>query len=1058
MKWYWLPLGVILGALWWSTISFSPVTAAQLITTDDTGIDVVVVLDDSGSMSGDCINCIASDPNNLRYSAAKLLLQLLDNSDRIAFVRFGDDARLIGGTLQQVGSLSERKRIADNVVPPTKYDGNTFIDKGVKLAYDQLVKRGTTTRPGFILLLTDGKPSGSDPSVQGRAIQLIQPDMRERNIQVLPIRLCSQNQNENDPCNVDFLTNNFDFANRVESAEDLVRAFVSMYQLMKPGVQVVERGNDGKLNMNVRLPHGVRWFKVVGTPQDLSALKQVNGQQRKAQQINIDANVRIDYYDFGDKMATAQGSWTAGGTFVVVRTDTNVVMRFPPGNTEFARTRYVSKDNLQLVTFSVNGPGRDEPLNIGGQKSELFVDSASRVAIIPTGSQMMNIQLGDDQGELRLRDKYDIRVLDGAPSIKVRTEQCEADTACTILAEYTSKSGVTNISAQVYLRNDQNKWQDPIQMECTTERCTAKFTPKEGDDYTIYALSSALLNGKTRFGSVAKLGIETKSQLTVTGLPAPLDIINAPADGWKITVNSPSNENLGDLEAQLNVYDAQGQPVSGVRAVIAGLPPISGRGSYEGSLKIVGVEDLPPGVYSGELVWVVKTPSDKVNLPASVTIGSTKNAPTAKLETDTVRFLVTSVTAPVNVTTKLPLTFRNQQQFVISRAEVLDHNCPTNKLMVNVDMLPQGGAALTLKTDTAVPTFSSCSGQIQLTAADTTAVISPDVVKFDMVMPVADWLFLGGVTQEKKTPEVELDNVNYYWGQSYEGTMLLQLGTYVPARYSSAVLTDSVGVTYNVSLTDPISAETRLVDTTNPVHQIQVTMTRSDCWFGFLCPALINEARTQAQLTLYADGVTDPAFAKQIPVTIRSRSFYDFDKSFISWFWKIVVAFIILRILLRMWLNAAGVNRPGKGPKKPPRPGSRPGPRPDSLVNRTSAERGLNTKVGGMQSSQSVTSRTGRQPVLPPGQTSVRTGMTGRQPVLPPGQASARTGMTGRQPVLPPGQASARTGTTGRQPVLPPGQASARTGTTGAQPIVFAGRTTNISPQSPIPQVSQKKR
>src|SRR5690606_1522999 len=93
-------------------------------------IDVVVVLDDSGSMA----TCWPwpqgappfeppcrfpsenppSDPEELRYSAARLLLQLADDDDRMAVVRFDTIAEGVGalGALQRVGDGANRSQLA----------------------------------------------------------------------------------------------------------------------------------------------------------------------------------------------------------------------------------------------------------------------------------------------------------------------------------------------------------------------------------------------------------------------------------------------------------------------------------------------------------------------------------------------------------------------------------------------------------------------------------------------------------------------------------------------------------------------------------------------------------------------------------------------------------------------------------------------------------------------------------------------------------------------------------------------------------------------------------
>jgi len=100
---------------------------------------VIVILDDSGSMAtcwpweagtppstppcqGYSSNA-PSDPNELRYSAARLLVHLADSADRIAVLRFDSTAEGVGALslLQQMGSPENRRRLAATLLAPDDY-------------------------------------------------------------------------------------------------------------------------------------------------------------------------------------------------------------------------------------------------------------------------------------------------------------------------------------------------------------------------------------------------------------------------------------------------------------------------------------------------------------------------------------------------------------------------------------------------------------------------------------------------------------------------------------------------------------------------------------------------------------------------------------------------------------------------------------------------------------------------------------------------------------------------------------------------------------------------
>ena len=121
-------------------------------------IDVVVVLDDSGSMAtcwpwprqgfpfeppcGAPSENPPSDPDELRYSAARLLLQLADDDDRMAVVRFDSVAEGVGslGALTRMGDGANRQQLAATIQPPSDYlpRGYTRIVNRLNLAMWQI--------------------------------------------------------------------------------------------------------------------------------------------------------------------------------------------------------------------------------------------------------------------------------------------------------------------------------------------------------------------------------------------------------------------------------------------------------------------------------------------------------------------------------------------------------------------------------------------------------------------------------------------------------------------------------------------------------------------------------------------------------------------------------------------------------------------------------------------------------------------------------------------------------------------------------------------------------
>jgi len=108
--------------------------------------DIVLVLDQSGSMSGDKIE-----------QAKEALLFILDNlnpSDRFALVSFSDDARTLTDGLTAVSA--DAVAAARGQIAAISAGGMTNIDQALSVA---LALFETNERPRFLIFLTDGEPT-----------------------------------------------------------------------------------------------------------------------------------------------------------------------------------------------------------------------------------------------------------------------------------------------------------------------------------------------------------------------------------------------------------------------------------------------------------------------------------------------------------------------------------------------------------------------------------------------------------------------------------------------------------------------------------------------------------------------------------------------------------------------------------------------------------------------------------------------------------------------------------------------------------------------------------
>jgi uncharacterized protein YegL len=125
-----------------------PVGAATAAPTAEVGLDVVLLIDSSGSMS-------TSDPARLGLTASRLLIDLLAPGDRVALVDFDTDVNLLA-PLTTVNGTAEQDALRAKL-EAVKADGSTDYLAALKEATAQL-GAADANRRRVVLFLTDGKP------------------------------------------------------------------------------------------------------------------------------------------------------------------------------------------------------------------------------------------------------------------------------------------------------------------------------------------------------------------------------------------------------------------------------------------------------------------------------------------------------------------------------------------------------------------------------------------------------------------------------------------------------------------------------------------------------------------------------------------------------------------------------------------------------------------------------------------------------------------------------------------------------------------------------------
>lgn len=123
----------------------------------DTGIDVLLILDNSGSMR-------SNDARALRVEAAKLFVGLLSENDRVSVFRFSGNTEVLSEMLS-LSTERHRTRLLNSIDRVTSRGARTDFYKALNEGY-QLMRQ--TQRPGrqqHIILMTDGKMDSGKASV-----------------------------------------------------------------------------------------------------------------------------------------------------------------------------------------------------------------------------------------------------------------------------------------------------------------------------------------------------------------------------------------------------------------------------------------------------------------------------------------------------------------------------------------------------------------------------------------------------------------------------------------------------------------------------------------------------------------------------------------------------------------------------------------------------------------------------------------------------------------------------------------------------------------------------
>ncbi|MEZ4732121.1 MAG: vWA domain-containing protein [Caldilineaceae bacterium] len=736
-------------------------------------IDVVVVLDDSGSMAtcwpwpqnappfnppcGYPSENPPSDPEELRYSAARLLLQLADDNDRLAVVRFDNLAGGVGdlGVLQPVGAGENRRRLTESLQAPDEYftRGYTRIDLGLQSAIDLLNGAREPGRSQYIILLTDGEPSQPSGSVSQKERVTAQiEEMNAAGVSVFPVVLC----NPTAGCAGEFLKARFaeSGVREAASAQDLVRVFSEIFATMKSDRSVLSgRNAQGALQFNTRAPHGVRKIALV-TPRGGLVSLQREQQPVLPQTVLNDPNIDVNWLE-GE--ALEAGVWTAETSdfsgFAVVQTNSYPELLNPPPSiaTSPASVRYYPAGKPLLLIARSSGPGAEEALYLNGKTQfKAWGESGLKALQVPEASGEIRLQLGNDKTPLQLVRTFRLEARRDLPNAEIFSPSATnsgilENGHLRLQVGFTGNTGLQDLAATVFItdesKDDQGKGRLVYQgsLACSGSTCTDEsFVPGDGRSYKVTYLIQAVKDG-LRFSDWGESDFSLKPAVYVRGLPALFDLAQMPADGWPLEIGSGTTDAIGALSAQLTLNRLESEEAA-KGATVNFAVDVPENGTTTAALQVDGLALLRPGTYEGEITLAVQDPNGRpmknidIRPTTAIPVSFFVPRPVARLDVDQVDLGETLFDTSPNFRLAqeklLPLHFEgNPFDFTVSLKE---SSC-ADVTVARGELQPQeGGRAL-------LPLQLSSRGPIQPGVCSGTILLSGPTADYDVLPQEITW-------------------------------------------------------------------------------------------------------------------------------------------------------------------------------------------------------------------------------------------------------------------------------------------------------------------------------
>lgn len=357
----------------------APMARAQ--STVDTQVDVGLIIDSSGSMK-------QNDPRDMRFSAAKLFINLLTEGDQVGVVSLGD--RDSTRTLLSLDRVTKYSALAQSAFGTTEdpntpgYTAYTYMGEALDLSTKLMENAAQYNKQRAIILLTDGLPTyrEEDKAAQEAKFNAAIEAFKRQNIKIFPIAL-------GDGADPNFLQQQIAGPTNGE----VIRA-TNASELLERYIEILERLQQGRYVDRYTVQSNVDTFLATTNPrQQMTQINFVfpeeNGNVPKIDNIRLPRSVLADTGRLSqaddpnwvmwtaqpEYLAGFQGEWRillqspqpATPLFAVVKSDlrTQVAEPIPSVDGDDASVRYYPAGRPLLIRAGVRNKGDQLEKRIG---------------------------------------------------------------------------------------------------------------------------------------------------------------------------------------------------------------------------------------------------------------------------------------------------------------------------------------------------------------------------------------------------------------------------------------------------------------------------------------------------------------------------------------------------------------------------------------------------------------------------------------------------------------------------------------------------------------------